>query len=197
MAASLSAKLSPATEVPKVAKPMGYGWPNLPDKMWMVLCVVGIGIILLALASYITDQRLGALLDWMQQVFGWGYALMYSLLLWVSLFSLYRLNVNRDSAYWLELGQQTAGGIATLSLTFTLLGISLGIGSLSDKTIDPTTIQKIIQELTQHFSTAFMTTVVGLPTANFLRALISLKYVRVTRDRELDPKNSFEVGEAP
>ncbi|PCJ38687.1 MAG: hypothetical protein COA99_11475, partial [Moraxellaceae bacterium] len=58
-------------------------------------------------------------------------------------------------------------------------GISLGIGSLADKTIDPQSIQMIIQDLTKHFSTAFMTTVVGLPTANILRAAIALRHVRL------------------
>ena len=174
---------------------MGRGWFRLPEKSWVVLSVMGAGVIMLALASYITDQRLSALFEWMQQVFGWGYALMYALLVAGALFSFRRLSAAKDSRYWFELGQQTAGGIATLSLTFTLLGISLGIGALSDKTIDPTTIQGIIQELTRHFSTAFMTTVVGLPTANCLRALISLKYVRLTLDDVEESKNSIEVGE--
>ncbi|OUR90594.1 hypothetical protein A9Q81_19110 [Gammaproteobacteria bacterium 42_54_T18] len=176
------------------------GWFRLPEKSWMFLSVMGVGVILLALASYITDQRLNVLFEWMQQVFGWGYALMYCVLLAVALFSFHRLSSNKESAFWLELGQQTAGGIATLSLTFTLLGISLGIGALSDKTIDPTTIQSIIQELTRHFSTAFMTTVVGLPTANCLRALISLKYVRLTLDAcdaGVKFKNGLETGEKP
>ena len=174
---------------------MGRGWFRWPEKSWVVVSVMGAGIILLALASYITDQRLSALFDWMQQVFGWGYALMYSVLVAGAVFSYHRLSAAKDSKYWLELGQQTAGGIATLSLTFTLLGISLGIGALSDKTIDPTTIQSIIQELTRHFSTAFMTTVVGLPTANCLRALISLKYVRLTLDAKVESNNSLGAGE--
>lgn len=174
---------------------MGREWFRLPEKPRVVVSLMGAGIIFLALASYITDQRLSALFDWMQQVFGWGYALIYSVLVAGALFSYYRLSADKDSKYWLELGQQTAGGIATLSLTFTLLGISLGIGALSDKTIDPTTIQSIIQELTRHFSTAFMTTVVGLPTANCLRALISLKYVRLTLDVKAESNKSFETGE--
>lgn len=189
MTASLSATSTMPTE---------RGWFKLPEKSWMFLSVMGVGVILLALTSYITDQRLNALFEWMQQVFGWGYALMYSVLLAVALFSFHRLNADKESVFWLELGQQTAGGIATLSLTFTLLGISLGIGALSDKTIDPTTIQSIIRELTRHFSTAFMTTVVGLPTANCLRALISLKYVRLTLDdgdAGVKSKSGLETGE--
>ncbi len=192
----MTASLSAAASISE-STTLTRGRLKLPEKTWMILSVIGVGIIVLALASYITDQRLSALFEWMQQVFGWGYALIYSLLLGGALFSFNKLSSGKDSVYWLELGQQTAGGIATLSLTFTLLGISLGIGALSDKTIDPTTIQSIIQELTRHFSTAFMTTVVGLPTANCLRALISLKYVRLTLDGVKEPTNSLEAGENP
>ena len=155
----------------------------------LIAYVVGAVVIFLALTSYLMNRHITDLLMWMQQVFGWGYALVYGSLLGVALFAWQRLSVcmdagvnteNRQPAYWYELGQQAAGGIATLSLTFTLLGISLGIGALSDKTIDPESVQVIIQELTGHFSTAFMTTVVGLPTAAVLRAMMSLRYVRLT-----------------
>jgi len=149
----------------------------------LLMAIAGVVVILLALTSYLTDQRLSVLFDWLQQVFGWGFAFFYGVRLAVGLYAWNRLSVchlssTRSTEFWLELGQQAAGGIATLSLTFTLLGISLGIGSLSDKTIDPQTVQIVIQELTRHFSTAFMTTVVGLPTANLLRAGIVLCHVR-------------------
>ena len=155
-------------------------WAPSSKRAQLILLVLGVAVILLALASYLTNQRLSGLLDWLQQVFGWGYALFYGVLLGTALYAWHRLtSEGKDTDYWLELGQQAAGGIATLSLTFTLLGISLGIGSLSEKTIDLTTIQSIIQELTTHFSTAFMTTVVGLPTSNILRAIIALRFVRL------------------
>lgn len=156
--------------------------------------IVGMTAILLALTSFATDLRLSDLFVWLQNVFGWGYALVYVVLLGTGVYCWRQLSIavlkkspaqiDRNtqvnaSKYWLELGQQAAGGIATLSLTFTLLGISLGIGALSDKTIDPQSVQGIIQELTGHFSTAFMTTVVGLPTANILRAAIALRHVRI------------------
>ncbi|PCJ34850.1 MAG: hypothetical protein COA99_14245, partial [Moraxellaceae bacterium] len=147
---------------------------NLRKQPSLPLTIVGVVVILLAIASYLTDQRLSGIFDWLQQVFGWGYALIYGVLLAIALVAWSRLADGHETKYWLEVGQQAAGGIATLSLTFTLLGISLGIGSLADKTIDPQSIQMIIQDLTKHFSTAFMTTVVGLPTANILRAAISL-----------------------
>ena len=135
----------------------------------------GMLVILLALASYLTDQRLTLLFDWLQQVFGWGYAIVYGLLVSAGLYGWVRLKGDDNKNYWKELGLQSANGIATLSLTFTLLGISLGIGSLAEQTLNPETVPEIIQSLTQHFSTAFMTTVVGLPTAAALRAAIALR----------------------
>ena len=148
----------------------------------LLMPIVGGVVILLALASFLTDQRVSALLFWLHQVFGWGYAVIYGVLLGAGLCAWRRLLFTKETAFWMELGQQAAGGIATLSLTFTLLGISLGIGALTDKTIEPQTIQSIIQELTGHFSTAFMTTVVGLPTACALRAALALRYVRLQHD---------------
>jgi len=122
---------------------------------------------------------LNDLFQWLEQILGWGYAVVYGGLLGVGLYAWNKIESASNNRYWVELGQQAASGIATLSLTFTLLGISLGIGSLADKTIDPQTIQSIIQDITQHFSTAFMTTVVGLPTANLVRAMIDLRFVRL------------------
>jgi len=155
-------------------RPLHINW----NSNWLV-AAAGAVVILLAFASFLTDQRLSGLLTWLLEVFGWGYAIFYGLLLGTGIGAWRRLLLSKEIEFWMELGQQAAGGIATLSLTFTLLGISLGIGSLTDKTIEPQTIQLIIQDLTGHFSTAFMTTVVGLPTASALRAALALRYVRL------------------
>ncbi|MBF0246733.1 MAG: hypothetical protein HQL36_01465 [Alphaproteobacteria bacterium] len=82
------------------------------------------------------------------------------------------LDSSRIRLVWFEGGMQAAGGIATLALTFTLFGISLGIGTLADQSLSPETVPTIISELTRHFSMAFMTTVVGLPVSAALRALL-------------------------
>jgi hypothetical protein len=71
-------------------------------------------------------------------------------------------------------GLQACNGIATIALTFTLLGISLGIGSLSHGGLTPETINDIIAELTNYFSMAFMTSVIGLPLSAVLRTLLIL-----------------------
>jgi len=73
--------------------------------------------------------------------------------------------------FWQSVALQAAGAVTSLALTFTLLGISLGIGSLAGQPLTPDTVQDVIQELTANFSLAFMTTVVGLPSATLLRAV--------------------------
>jgi hypothetical protein len=93
-----------------------------------------------------------------------------TLLAWVKITQLRQ----DDDTYqaWLTTGVQAANGVATLALTYTLLGISLGIGGLAGKELTPETIQGIIQGLTGNFSMAFMTTVIGLPASALLRALL-------------------------
>ena len=83
----------------------------------LIIYVLGTVLILLAIASYLTEQRISGLFDWLQQVFGWGYAIFYGGLLGVGLYAWHSLDNKVHKTYWLELGQQAAGGIATLSLT--------------------------------------------------------------------------------
>ena len=75
---------------------------------------------------------------------------------------------------WLEAAVHLAGGVATIALTYTLLGISLGIGTLAGQEVNAETVQSIIGALTSHFSLAFMTTVIGLPVSAALRAVIHI-----------------------
>lgn len=138
--------------------------------------LLGGSIIILAAMSYLTDKSAAALLVWAQIVFGWVFALIFSVLLGLGVLAIQKMRRSLRVDYWFEVGQQAANGISTLALTFTLLGISLGIGSLSEQTLSPDNIQSIIASLTQQFSTAFMTTVVGLPTASLLRACIGIQY---------------------
>ena len=80
---------------------------------------------------------------------------------------------------WLETGLNLSGGITTLALTFTLLGISLGIGGLAEQELTPDTVQNVIRDLTAQFSLAFMTTVIGLPTAALLRGALLITHARL------------------
>ena len=110
-------------------------------------------------------------------VLGLGFIVLTLMLVFVSVFSSLKImetrgNVASDDTdafrrKWMLSGLQACNGIATIALTFTLLGISLGIGSLSHGGLTPETINDIIAELTNHFSMAFMTSVIGLPYLRF------------------------------
>ena len=145
----------------------------------VVFYLGGSGTILLAMASYLTAKDAPQLLQWLWKMFTPGFIGLFILLLFFGVYGILQLNGSRSDEFWQECAQQSANGIATLALTFTLLGISLGIGSLSHQEIDAQTVPILIQALTGHFSMAFMTTVVGLPTAAFIRALTSLRAIRL------------------
>ena len=94
-----------------------------------------------------------------------------------------RLSRDPGDRRWRQLGLQAASGIATLALTFTLLGISLGIGGLAGRPLTPDNVQAVIGELTGRFALAFATTVVGLPVAAGFRALVLVLSARAVADR--------------
>lgn len=135
---------------------------------------VGAIIILFAVIVLFTQMKPTELLSLIEQYFGLTFSCLYAMLMCLSIFSIYRLSEGLNLKYWFEMAMQTANGISTIALTFTLLGISLGIGSLTGETLSPENIQSIISDLTRQFSIAFMTTVVGLPSAALIRAFASL-----------------------
>ncbi|MBT5675541.1 MAG: hypothetical protein HOJ07_07615, partial [Rhodospirillaceae bacterium] len=57
--------------------------------------------------------------------------------------------------------------------------ISLGIAALSESQLTPDTVQDIIGQLTRHFSMAFLTSVVGVPAAAALRAMVMVTESRI------------------
>lgn len=138
--------------------------------------LLGLTVVGLAVTVMATPMDLAGVVDWAQRILGGGFILMFGGLVYLALLSIVQV---RTLAYhaagyrsWFETGIQAANGIATLALTYTLLGISLGIGQLSDQTLSPATIQAVIRGLTEHFSMAFMSTVVGLPVSAVLRAVL-------------------------
>lgn len=134
----------------------------------------------LAAAVFATSMAPDAIARWTLEVFGLSFVILFSLLCFISLFAWVRMGQNSDLRdFWLEVGLHGANGVSTLALTFTLLGISLGIGSLAQQELTPETVQVIIGELTKHFSLAFLTTVVGLPSAAILRAVLSISHQRL------------------
>ena len=140
--------------------------------------VAGAAIILLAVASGLSLKRPSEVLAWLQEVFGWAFALPYMGLMVLGVYAIVRLVREPSSRFARELGLQAASGVATLALTFTLLGISLGIGGLTGEALTPANVQDVIASLTGHFAMAFMTTVVGLPSAALLRAAVALVVAR-------------------
>ena len=137
-----------------------------------------LGGLVLATAGAVTllSQDVSAITGWALDVLGAGFLVLLAALVFGTLFGLVRMNAqgirDADREYWFAVGMQTANGVTTLALTFTLLGISLGIGSLAGQELTPDTVQSVIRDLTANFSLAFMTTVVGLPVSAGLRALL-------------------------
>lgn len=129
-----------------------------------------------------------ALADWALNVLGITFVTLLFGLVFLSLYSLIRMhNEQAEKAeYWQEVGVQAANGVTTLALTFTLLGISLGIGSLAGRDLNPQTVQAVIREVTANFSLAFMTTVIGLPISALLRSILLI----AGADRNLSRSNS-------
>lgn len=137
--------------------------------------LLGALCIALAVAVFATSMAPAAIAEWTLEVFGISFVALFSALVLVSLYAWVRMGQRPDQrAFWLDVGLHGANGVSTLALTFTLLGISLGIGTLADQELSPETVQAIISDLTKHFSLAFLTTVVGLPSAAALRALLSI-----------------------
>jgi hypothetical protein len=128
----------------------------------------------LAVAVLMTSNNVSDIANWAREVLGWSFVVILASLVFLALYSWVRmlqLNGVGDEV-WFEAGVQAANGVTTLALTFTLLGISLGIGTLAGQELTPETIQPVIQKMTANFSLAFMTTVVGLPISALLRSLI-------------------------
>ncbi|MFT6896688.1 MAG: hypothetical protein ACJA13_001091 [Paraglaciecola sp.] len=143
--------------------------------MRLIMMVIGTLIITLAMMSYLTSMPVMTLVEWLTQMFSLGYIVIYLGLVSVGVYAISHITQLKTAEYWHEVGQQIGNGIATLALTFTLLGISLGIGSLSENALSPENIQPLISQLTQQFSIAFMTSIVGLPTAAIIRGWSSIK----------------------
>ena len=139
------------------------------------LCL-GAGIIAAAVAMATSLGEPMAILTWSRQVLGGVFVAGYLLLVFIAVYGWARLSDQNPAvaAFWRAAGLHAANGVATLALTFTLYGISAGIASLTGQELSPATVTDVIAELTAHFSQAFMTTVIGLPSAAALRALLLL-----------------------
>ncbi len=135
---------------------------------------------------------------WARDVLGATFVLMLGGLIFVAVLSWVKMTDVKASSgqirIWLEAGVQAANGVTTLALTYTLFGISLGIGSLSEATLTPDTVHEVIQALTANFSLAFMTTVVGLPISAMLRSLLIVTYTRLEASTVIRAKGYEEIS---
>jgi uncharacterized iron-regulated membrane protein len=151
---------------------------------------LGALVLVLAAAMALDLPQPGDVVAWALRVLGVAFLAMLSVLILSALYSWVRLTRRevppQQRQAWQEAGLHAANGIATLALTYTLFGISLGIGELAGQELTPATVQEVIRGLTERFSLAFMTTVIGLPTSALLRALLSISgaWVEARADRE-------------
>ena len=133
-----------------------------------------LGGIVLGLAGIVmaTSWTAADVAGWAERVFGATFIALTAGLIFTAIFSWLKLRQTGGAKVWLEAGLQASTGVATLALTYTLLGISLGVGSLATQELNPMTVRVVIRELTENFSLAFLTTVVGLPVSAVLRTIL-------------------------
>ncbi len=156
------------------------------------------GLVMVLFITIITTHlTMHDIASWGNEVLGPGFIGLMLLLSFVALYGVCRSEVQlRQGRYekaWLEAGYQAANGITTLALTYTLLGISLGIGTLAEQSLTPETIQEVTKALTAKFALAFMTTVIGLPLSAFLRAILAITNARIDTQSEIrkEKENAF------
>ena len=151
----------------RFSAPLGY----ISQAMSLFL---GLSVLAIAAAVTITSHPVSEIASWLTNVLGISFLSLLAVLIFTCVFCWLRIimDKNNKTKLWVEIGTQAANGVTTLALTFTLLGISLGIGSLADQALTPSSIQKVIADMTANFSLAFMTTVIGLPVSALLRSLI-------------------------
>jgi len=161
---------------------LGSSIPKSADSLQALSLMLG-GVVI-GLASFVmfTGQSSAMAVEWAFEVLGLPFLLLLASLVFAGLLCLVKLLATRaisasnkrdaQRTKWLQAGLQSCNGIATLALTFTLLGISLGIGRLSDGGLSPENINSVIADLTAHFSLAFMTSVIGLPLSAAMRTAL-------------------------
>ncbi len=139
-----------------------------------------LGSIILILLFYATIKGYEPFFihNWAKSVLGYSFIFLTLTLTLLSLISI--LNIHNSKIYekklWFETGIQLSNIISTTALTYTLLGISLGIGELSSSNLNVDTINETVSKLTKQFSMAFMTSVIGLPLSAVLRGILVICY---------------------
>jgi hypothetical protein len=150
--------------------------------------VIGLAAIVMSTTWSVAD--VGA---WAHRVFGATFIALMAGLVFTTVFCWVKLIKSHGNSMWMEAGLQAANGITTLALTYTLLGISLGVGGLAAQELTPETVRVVIRGLTQNFSLAFLTTVVGLPLSAVLRTILVVTNARLKT--ELPRLPAHTIGE--
>ena len=139
-----------------------------------------LGCILISLVFfvYLTENEPFEVFNMATSILGSTFILLISLLTFFSIICITNVITLKlyEKKLWFETGIQLSNLISTIALTYTLLGISLGIGELSSSKLDVDTINETISKLTEQFSMAFMTSVVGLPLSGVLRSILIICY---------------------
>jgi hypothetical protein len=161
-----------ATHSSSMSKPLHRS--NLTMATSTIGMIIGAVAIIFAIISLLTNMQVSDIVAWMGKYFGITFSVLFASLLLVSVYAIIKVSQEPSSAFWAQVGVQAANGISTLALTFTLLGISLGIGALAEQSLTPENVNTIISLLTTQFSMAFMTTVVGLPASTAVRAWLAI-----------------------
>ena len=141
-----------------------------------------LGTVIIVLFIYVlsTNNEPSFIVNWLISVLGNTFIVLLLFLSITSIICIINVCSVEESKkkLWFESGLQLSNLIATIALTYTLLGISLGIGELSTSKLDVETINQTISKLTNQFSMAFITSVIGLPLSGILRSILVICYER-------------------
>ena len=155
-------------------------------------------VIVLAYSVYATGMSVEFISEWAVNVLGLSFIVLLAALLFGAVLALLQVQKLRtynevEAQKWRQFGLQASSGIATLALTYTLLGICLGIGGLSDANLSPDTINQVIADLTAQFSTAFMSSVIGLPISAAMRTILIISMAAPSSSANCCNQNHFRL----
>ena len=154
-----------------------------------------LGVTVLMVCAYVilTGNHPNDLVNWSISILGLSFVVTLLVLIFGAIFCIFKLKKSHfnTNKFWFETGMQFANSISTLALTFTLLGISLGIGELAISKLDINSINVTIGKLTNKFSMAFLTSVIGLPLSSLLRSILIIifEYKNLKKENFINKNN--------
>lgn len=139
---------------------------------------LGLTAIIFFVYMFISGDDPKSLMKWSFSTLGTLFIFILSSQILLSIFCIVQLNSSKIifKRYWFEFGVQVSNSISTIALTFTLFGISVGIGGISSSNLDILTINQTIGNLTKSFSMAFMTSVIGLPVSAIFKSILVIMF---------------------